>query len=82
MKLKCGDFSSAPGACPSWGWPDTRARQDLYLYRTGPFGTLPLPTANTLHGIAYGNGRFVAVGYQTLTFPDGLGWTTPKRAAR
>ena len=37
----------------------------------------PLPQGNTLNGIVYGNGTFVAVGDYgtTLTSPDGVSWT-------
>jgi len=37
----------------------------------------PLPTANNLYGIAYGNGLFVAVGASgtIITSNDGLNWT-------
>jgi hypothetical protein len=38
---------------------------------------MPLPTDNRLYGVAYGNGRFVAVGAQgtILVSEDGLAWT-------
>ena len=37
----------------------------------------PLPTANTLNGVAYGNGRFVAVGDNgtIVTSSNGVDWT-------
>lgn len=37
----------------------------------------PLPTGNLLSGVVYGNGQYVAVGYNStiLTSPDGLNWT-------
>lgn len=37
----------------------------------------PLPQGNTLIGVTYGNGTFVAVGYAgtVLTSPDGVNWT-------
>ncbi len=36
---------------------------------------LPFPTASRLDGVAYGDGRFVAVGDVALTSDDGVVWT-------
>jgi hypothetical protein len=42
----------------------------------------PLPTGNGLHGVVYGNGRFVAVGNAgtIVTSPDGTTWTVEPAA--
>jgi len=43
----------------------------------GTTWTLRNPGFRTLHGVAHGNGLFVAVGYRgaILTSPDGVSWT-------
>jgi hypothetical protein len=45
--------------------------------RAGTTWTLRVPGSNDLHGVTYGNGRFVAVGSggTILTSPDGVKWT-------
>ncbi|MCI0535849.1 MAG: immunoglobulin domain-containing protein [Verrucomicrobiales bacterium] len=51
---------------------------DLWTWRN------PLPTANGLYGVAYGNGQFVAVGdYSTiLTSVDGVSWVRRRSASQ
>ncbi len=54
---------------------------NLRLHTSDVFSDLlwrnPLPTGNSMQAVAFGNGTFVALaGYEILTSPDGIDWTT------
>ena len=51
---------------------------DTWIWRN------PLPTGNNLSAITYGNGRFVAVGWNgtTLTSAEGINWVERRRGTQ